>query len=204
MAAPDDEVAALVARLGLAPHPEGGFYRETFRDPAPACRCAAGGGAGAEGGGAGGGANGADSACCSTAPSRPASTAIYYLLPAGAKSRLHRLDASEVWHAYAGGPITIVELDPSPAAASSSSAGSNGGCRTTVLGRDLAAGETPQHVVPPGVWFGAAPCEGTAWALVGCTVAPAFEFSRFEMGERSALLAEFPGAAEWIERLMAD
>jgi predicted cupin superfamily sugar epimerase len=61
-----------------------------------------------------------------------------------------------------------------------------------------------QHVVPPGVWFGAAPCDGTDWALVGCTVAPAFEFSAFEMGSDAALLDEFPGAAAWIRRLMAE
>jgi predicted cupin superfamily sugar epimerase len=76
--------------------------------------------------------------------------------------------------------------------------------KATVLGTDLAAGQVPQHVVPPGTWFGAAPCDGTEWALVGCTVAPGFEFSKFEMGEAGALLREFPQAAEWIGRLMAD
>lgn len=65
----------------------------------------------------------------------------------------------------AGGPITIVELDPN-------NGSGGGGAKTTVLGRDLAAGEKLQHVVPPGTWFGAAPCEGTEYALVGCTVAP--------------------------------
>ncbi|KAI8471743.1 MAG: RmlC-like cupin domain-containing protein [Monoraphidium minutum] len=156
------EVADLVARLRLAPHPEGGFYAETFRDAA-------------EVGG------------------RSASTAILYLLPRGAKSKLHRLDASECWHAYLGGPITIVQLHPGEAAP-----------RTVVLGRDLAAGQVLQHVVPPGVWFGAAPCEGIEYALVGCTVAPGFEFSTFEMGDKARLLGEFPAAAAWIERLMAD
>lgn len=171
MAAPAQAPAAeaaqrLVQQLGLQPHPEGGFYRETFRDAAPA-----------GGGGAGG---------------RAASTAILYLLPAGAKSSLHRLDASECWHAYMGGPLTIVELDPAA-----------GGARTTVLGHDLGAGQVLQHVVSPGVWFGAAPCDGTEWALVGCTVAPGFEFSKFEMGDKEQLLAEFPKAEAWIRRLMA-
>lgn len=152
----------------MQPHPEGGFYRETFRDATPTA---------AVGGGAGG---------------RGASTAILYLLPAGAKSRLHRLDASEVWHAYLGGPITIIELQ------------SGAPPRATVLGHDFAAGQKLQHVVPPGVWFGAAPCDGTDYALVGCTVAPAFEFSAFEMGDKQKLLDEFPQAEAWITRLMAD
>lgn len=156
--------AELVQILGLQPHPEGGFYKETFRDDAAA----------ASGSG------------------RAASTAILYLLPAGAKSKLHRLDASECWHAYMGGPITIVELDPSTS-----------GARTTVLGHDLAAGQVLQHVVPAGVWFGAAPCDGTEWALVGCTVAPGFEFASFEMGSEAGLLEEFSQAEAWVRRLMA-
>ena len=79
------------------------------------------------------------------------------------------------------------------------------GVRTTVLGINLAAGQQLQHVVPPGVWFGAAPCEGTAYALVGCTVAPGFEFSKLEMGDAERLKAEFPSpaAAAWIDRLLA-
>ncbi|PRW57882.1 cupin family [Chlorella sorokiniana] len=156
------EVKELIQRLQLEPHPEGGFYRETFRD-------------------------------AHQVDGRAASTAILYLLPAGAKSKLHRLDASECWHAYLGGPITIVELDPSTQ-----------GARTTQLGSDLSAGQQLQHVVPPHTWFGAAPAEGTAWALVGCTVAPGFEFQHFEFGDREQLLQQFPQAAPWVERLMSD
>lgn len=77
------------------------------------------------------------------------------------------------------------------------------GAKTTSLGRDLAAGQRLQHVVPPRVWFGAAPADGTEWALVGCTVAPGFEFSTFEMGDKELLLRDFPAAAGWVERLMA-
>ncbi|EFN57006.1 hypothetical protein CHLNCDRAFT_30563 [Chlorella variabilis] len=157
-------VAEIIQQLNMLPHPEGGYYKETFRDSR---KVDAG---------------------------RAASTAILYLLPAGAKSKLHRLDASECWHAYLGGAITIVELDGS----------SPSGTRTTVLGRDLAAGQKLQHVVPPDTWFGAAPAEGTEFALVGCTVAPGFQFSTFEMGERQRLLQDFPAAASWIERLMAE
>lgn len=125
----------VIRLLGLAPHPEGGFYRETFRAPA----------------GDGG---------------RGASTAIYYLLRAGDASAWHRVDADEVWHHYAGGPLELVLSDGR----------SREGVR---LGVDLAAGERPQVVVPAGVWQSARPLAG--WVLAGCTVAPAFEFAGFEM-----------------------
>ena len=126
----------VVRLLGLQPHPEGGFYRETFRAPA---------------------AQGA----------RAASTAIYYLLREGDVSAWHRTDADEVWHHYAGAPL---ELSQSV----------DGRERSSVrLGTDLAVGERPQAVVPAGVWQSARPLGG--WVLVGCTVAPGFEFAGFEM-----------------------
>lgn len=128
-----DEVVRL---LGLAPHPEGGFFRETFRDAAPA-----------------GG--------------RGASTAIYYLLREEDESAWHRVDAAEVWHHYAGAPLDVT-------------LSADGRERTVLrLGTDLAAGERPQVVVPAGVWQAARPVSG--WTLVGCTVAPAFDFAGFEM-----------------------
>jgi uncharacterized protein len=137
--APDD--AALIIRtLGLKPHPEGGHYRETFRDP-----IALGEGAAARG----------------------ASTAIYYLLQAGELSHWHRVDAAEVWHWYAGAPL---ELLVSPDGKDTES---------LVLGLDLAAGERPQGVVPAKAWQSARSLGD--WTLVGCTVAPAFQFEGFEM-----------------------
>jgi predicted cupin superfamily sugar epimerase len=129
----------VVRLLGLTPHPEGGFYRETFRD---------------DGHSAGTGGRGA-------------STAIYYLLREGELSAWHRVvDASEVWHHYAGAPL---ELTLSPGR----------GRATILLGSDFAAGERPQAVVLAGLWQTARTLGG--WTLVGCTVAPAFEFSSFEM-----------------------
>ena len=136
----------LVDKLSLAPHPEGGFYRETYRSAH--------------------------------------STAIYYLLPAGAVSRLHRLKRDELFHFYAGGPMTIVELRP------------DGSVVSTRL-----ASDAPQHAVRAGAWFGGFPDEGSSFTLVGCTVAPPFEFAEFELGERAKLLAEFPSARPLIERL---
>jgi hypothetical protein len=130
--------AADIARLlGLEPHPEGGFYRETFRDPR------------------------ADE------NGRAASTAIYYLLGAGEVSAWHRVDAAEIWHFYAGAPLAL-DISATGDAA-----------QRHRLGPELTRGEHPQIVVPAGHWQSARSLG--AWTLVGCTVAPGFEFSRFEL-----------------------
>jgi uncharacterized protein len=126
----------VIRLLDLAPHPEGGHFRETFRDSV-------------------------------TDPSgRAASTAIYFLLAAGEVSRWHRVDAAEAWHWHAGAPLALAIADTA-------------GRRSIRLGADLAAGECPQAVVPAGAWQQAASLG--AWTLVGCTVAPGFQFSGFEM-----------------------
>jgi predicted cupin superfamily sugar epimerase len=129
----------VVRRLGLKPHPEGGWYAETFRDTA-----------GPDG--------------------RAASSAIYYLLEAGQVSAWHRVrDAAEVWHHYAGAPLQLSLAPPEGQA----------GVQTHVLGADLAAGHRPQAVCPRGWWQSAISLGD--WSLVGCTVAPGFEFSAFEL-----------------------
>jgi predicted cupin superfamily sugar epimerase len=128
--------ADVIDRLALAPHPEGGYYRETYRHTP------------AEGG-------------------RGAATAIYYLLAAGQRSHWHRIDATEIWHWYAGAALAL-------------SLSESGGETTTLhLGVDLAAEQRPQAIVPAGTWQ-AAETLGD-WTLVGCTVAPAFEFAGFEL-----------------------
>jgi predicted cupin superfamily sugar epimerase len=127
--------ADVVRLLGLAPHPEGGHFRETFRDSA-------------ESGG------------------RAASTAIYYLLAAGERSHWHRVDAVEVWHWYAGAALALTLSDGRET-------------QSLRLGPDLQAGERPQAVVPARCWQ-AAESLG-AWTLVGCTVAPGFDFRGFEL-----------------------
>jgi predicted cupin superfamily sugar epimerase len=134
-----DEIARL---LDLEPHPEGGLYRETFRDAATV-------------------ASGVEAA-------RAASTAIYFLLRAGEVSRWHRVDASEVWHWYAGAPLALTIADTH-------------GRRDVRLGPDLAIGERPQAVVPAGAWQQAASLG--AWTLVGCTVAPGFQFAGFALAQ---------------------
>ncbi|MBL8564386.1 MAG: cupin domain-containing protein [Hyphomicrobiaceae bacterium] len=130
---------AVIALLELAPHPEGGFFRETFRDTATV-----------------------------VGTGRAASTAIYFLLPAGVVSRWHRVDATETWHWYAGAPL---ELSIAPTL--------GGAPEATRLGPDLAAGERPQGIVPAHHWQQARSLGD--WTLVGCTVAPGFEFSGFEI-----------------------
>jgi len=120
---------------------------------------------------------------------RALGTSIYFLLRAGERSHLHRLRADEVWHFHDGGALQLHLLVPGE------------GYRRLLLGRDAARGERPQCVVPHGAWFGAEPAEGAAFALVGCTCAPGFEFGDFEMGTRAALLAEFPDHRGIVERL---
>ena len=98
---------------------------------------------------------------------RGASTAIYYLLKAGELSHWHRIDAAEVWHFYAGAPLELKLSSDGPSET------------THILGNDLAAGARPQCVVPFGCWQAARSLG--EWTLVGCTVAPAFDFAGFEM-----------------------
>ena len=129
--------AEIIRLLDLKPHPEGGHFRETLRDPA-------------------------------MIGGRAASTAIYFLLARGERSHWHRVDAVEVWHYYAGVPL-VLEMAADEA----------GPIRRMKLGPDIAMGERPQGVVPAGHWQ-AAESLGD-WTLVGCTVAPGFEFANFEM-----------------------
>jgi predicted cupin superfamily sugar epimerase len=134
---------AVIARLGLQPHPEGGWFAETFRDNPD------------------GGPHG----------QRGHSTAIYFLLRQGERSAWHRVrDAAEVWHFYAGAPLCLEIADAGGDAP-----------RELTLGPDLDGGARPQHVVPAN-WWQSARSLG-AWTLVGCTVAPGFDFAAFEMAE---------------------
>lgn len=133
----DLRASDVVRLLGLRPHPEGGHYRETFRD------------------------------AVTDAGGRSCSTAIYYLLAVGETSEWHRVDATETWHFYAGAPL-VLTVSPD---------GHDAQARR--LGPNLAAGEVPQVVVPAGQWQSATSLG--AWTLVGCTVAPGFDFAGFEL-----------------------
>jgi predicted cupin superfamily sugar epimerase len=129
------DAETIIRHLDLRPHPEGGHYRETYRDPRQQ-------------------------------DGRSVSTAIYFLLKRGERSHWHRVDAAEIWHWYAGAPL-ILRV-------------SGGAVRSTLrLGTNFAGGEQPQAVVPASAWQSAKSLG--AWTLVGCTVAPGFEFSAFEL-----------------------
>jgi predicted cupin superfamily sugar epimerase len=155
----------LIPSLGLQPHPEGGFYKETYRaarvvdvDGVP----------------------------------RAASTAIYFLLTGRAFSALHRIRSDEVWHFYAGADLEVVSFDE------------HGRMLRERVGADPRTGAVPQLVVPAGRWFGsrlADDDDDDAFALVGCTVAPGFDFADFELGARDALLRQFPSHADLVVAL---
>ena len=125
----------IIAALELQPHPEGGFYRETFRDDA-------------------------------VADGRARSTAIYYLLRAGDVSRWHRIDAAEVWHWYAGDALELSLLG-------------SGTVSRVLLGPRVTEGQRPQAIVQARGWQSARPLG--SYVLCGCTVAPGFEYSEFQL-----------------------
>lgn len=164
----DESVRQLIELLALARHPEGGWYRETYRAT--------------------------ETMAASGLPSRFSgdrsfATAIYFLLRRGEISALHRIKSDEVWHFYAGTSLTLQILSPADEH------------REIRLGPDLAAGETFQATVPAGCWFGAEVTGAGDYALVGCTVAPGFDFADFEMGCRSELMAAFPAQRALIQQL---
>jgi uncharacterized protein len=121
---------------------------------------------------------------------RNASTCIYYLLTPDTFSAIHRVKSDEIFHFYAGDPVEMLELHP------------DGTARTVIISNDLAAGSEPQHVVPAGVWQGCrlAP-GGKNWALMGCTVAPGFDYADFELAERAPLIAAHPQYEKLIKAL---
>ncbi|MDR6493258.1 putative cupin superfamily sugar epimerase [Paraburkholderia terricola] len=157
---------ALIRRFDLKPHPEGGFFSETYRS---AERVARNDG---------------------SAQTRSASTAIYYLLCDGAHSAWHRIKSDELWHFHAGEPLLVHVLDET------------GALVTHRLGNALTHADAVfQAVVPAGLWFAAECADPSTFALVGCTVAPGFEFSEFELADAGALKARYPRHAALIERL---
>jgi predicted cupin superfamily sugar epimerase len=152
-------VDELVRALGLQPHPEGGYYHETYR---------------------------ASAQVRTPRGARAAGTAIYDLLPRGAMAAWHQVASDEVWHFYDGAPLTLYLL-------------SERGLETVVLGREVARGERPQVVIPAGV-LQAGMTRGD-YTLVGCTVAPGFDFADWELPPRATLLARYPEHAELVRQL---
>jgi predicted cupin superfamily sugar epimerase len=157
-----------IDRLNLTRHPEGGFFRETYRSEETIAR-----------------------ECLPErfAGDRAFSTAIFFLLPANEISAFHRIRQDEVWHFYEGSALVIHVIDP------------RGSYSAIRLGLAVELGETPQAVVRGGCCFGASIGEGGAYALVGCTVAPGFDFDDLEIPRREELLARYPQHRSIIEKL---
>lgn len=118
-------------------------------------------------------------------------TCIYYLLTPGTFSAIHRLQSDEIFHFYLGDPVEMLRLFP------------DGRGKTVTIGFDLRAGMMPQVIVPRGVWQGSRLVAGGKFALLGCTVAPGFDFADYEHGRREDLLANHPGFWEKIVALTA-
>lgn len=149
-----------IQQLQLAPHPEGGYYREMYRST-----------------------DMIEGECLHhrfCGGSRSVSTAIYFLMEAGCFSAFHRIKSDEIWHHYEGEGMEVVVIHP------------QGAMEVLRLGKDMAKGEQPLQVVPAGCWFAARVASSVGFALVGCTVAPGFDFADFEMADRDALVAAFP------------
>ena len=157
-----------IEMLNLEPHPEGGYFRQTYRSAMTIGRE----GLPAEFGGA-----------------RAVSTAIYFLLEGENFSAFHRLRSDEVWHFYVGAPLLVhvIEWD--------------GKYYPILLGNNPEARQSFQAVVRAGCWFASHVADWKSWALVGCTVAPGFEYEDFEIAKREELVRQFPQHREIVERL---
>lgn len=158
----------LISRLNLLPHPEGGYYAETFRADETTNP---------------GGRYPSD---------RSTGTAIYYLLTPDTFSGMHILTSDEIFHFYLGDAVEQLHLF------------ADGSHRMVEIGTDIVAGQRPQMVVPKNVWQGARLKPGGQFALLGCTVAPGFDFADFSMGKRADLMKRWPDATDMISALTRD
>ncbi|MGB3849527.1 MAG: cupin domain-containing protein [Tunicatimonas sp.] len=149
-----------IDKLGLEPHPEGGFYKRTYESSAKI-----------------------------KSLDRPHSTAIYFLLLADKFSAFHRIKSDELWHFYTGSPLDVFMINE------------QGAMEEFRLGADADAGQVFQAVVPAGRWFASRMAQPDSYALVGCTVAPGFDFRDFEMANRYQLTTQFPQHATLIKGL---
>jgi uncharacterized protein len=161
-------VQQLIQQYNLQPHPEGGWYKETYKST--------------------------EYISGNALPerfdgSRAFSTAIYFLLEQGNFSAFHRIKSDECWHFYAGDPLLIYVIQ------------ANGTLDITHLGNDIEKGQVFQFVVPANCWFASTPAPGSHFSFVGCTVAPGFDFTDFELAKASSLSALFPQHIAIIEEL---
>ncbi len=157
-----------IETLELKPHPEGGFYKESYRSDGSIPK---------------------EGLPEDFSGSRSFATGIYFLLASGNVSHFHRIKSDEMWHFYAGGPLTVHVIDQM------------GVLFHIKLGSDIGAGEQLQGLVKAGCWFGASVDNQDDFALVGCTVSPGFDFEDFEMATRDDLLSLYPEYEDTIHLL---
>jgi hypothetical protein len=157
-----------IHHLALERHPEGGYFRETYRSPVTLLP---------------------EALPKDFTGQRSLATTIYFLLEGCDFSALHRLRSDETWHFYCGATLELHSIEP------------NGSCRTIHLGSRPERGETFQATIPAGAWFGATVADPGSYALLGCTVAPGFDFADFELAARSDLCRRFPRLRNFITRL---
>ena len=162
----NEVIKRLVETLELVPHPEGGFFRETYRSSGTILK---------------------DLLGEQYKGDRNFCTCIYFLLTSDSFSAFHKIRQDEIWHFYQGAPIELHQIAPS------------GHYSKSVVGNNITAGHMPQLVVPGGNWFAAGIPEPYSYALVGCTVAPGFDFQDFILADRNTLIAQFPEHSEIIK-----
>lgn len=160
------KVTKIVKKLGLQPHPEGGYFKETYRSTGSIPAVVLG---------------------TSFASERNYSTCIYFLLTSDTFSAFHKINQDEIWHFYDGSTIELHSIAES------------GELSSVLIGKDFSKGEVPQYIVPAGEYFAAKVLGENSYALVGCTVAPGFDFADFHLAKRDALAKQFPQHKSLIE-----
>lgn len=159
-------LSSIISKYDLQPHPEGGFFKEMYRSESQVIHPFHG-------------------------EARSVSTGILFLITPSNVSRLHRIASDEMWHFYCGSSMTVVEFIPG-----------SGVMKRTVLGSNILGGEEVQYVVKAGHWFGSygnsdsTSDAESAFSLVGCTVAPGFDFSDFDLASRASMLRDYALGAE--------
>ncbi|MDO6738645.1 cupin domain-containing protein [Wenyingzhuangia sp. 2_MG-2023] len=162
------EIQTIIKQLNLQPHPEGGYFKETYRSQGSISK---------------------ENLTIEFSGDRNYSTAIYFMLTSDTFSAFHKINQDEFWHFYKGSPIKLHMISPE-------------GMYTNVwIGNNFEKGEVPQFVVPAQYWFAAEVIANNSYALVGCTVAPGFDFDDFVLAERIKILSLFPEHENIIKRL---
>ncbi len=163
-----DRIQELIKTLALTPHPEGGYYKETYRSKGSIAKTSL--------------PNEFDGA-------RNYCTSIYFLLPSDSFSAFHKIKQDEIWNYHEGSALQIHQISP------------EGIYSYVILGNNLSLGQQFQHVVPANYWFAATVIQQNSYTLVGCTVAPGFDFNDFILANRQQLATKFPQHKAIINKL---